>query len=101
LDIDYSNIKQNDVVLDEEWEAPVHRFFGKKLPNGKTEKEPVYVHKDFPAMMYAKVDGKITAKLINSQAELSALGKEWSDTPATFGVVGAPSFDEAMKRKAA
>lgn len=97
MDIDYSGIPQVGVILDEEWEPPQHRFFGKKLPNGKTEKEPVYVHKDFPAMMYGKVAGKVTGRIVNSQAEKDALGKDWSDTPSTFGIVGAPSFNEAHK----
>ncbi len=97
MEIDYSQIQQNDVILDEEWDPPQHRFFGKKLPNGKTEKEPVYVHKDFPAMLYSKNGKGITAKMVNSQSEIDALGKDWADTPAAFGLVTAPTFSEARK----
>ncbi len=104
-EIDYSNIQKNDVVLDEEWEPPQHRYFGKKLPNGKTEKEPVYIHSSFPAMMYAKVNGNITAKVVNTPAEKAALGDDWKDTPEKLGLITAPSFEQATQpeksRKAA
>lgn len=103
-EIDYSEIKQPQVVsANEEWEPPVHKYFGKKLPNGKTEKEPVYTHQEYPRLMYTQVDGKIKARVVASEEEKIALGAGWEKTPAAFGYIGAPSFEEAlaMKDKAA
>lgn len=104
LKIDYSEIAQSlPVNAQEEWEPPVHKYFGKKLPNGKTEKEPVYVFKAFPSMMYGLRDGKIVARVVNNQEEKDALPANWTDTPAAFGYIGAPSFEQhiAMKEAAA
>ena len=96
--IDYSGVPQQaGVVLDEDWEPPIHKFFGKKLGNGKTEKEPVYVHQKYPSLKYAKQGEKIVAKLVNSDEELKALGDGWEDTPAAFGYIGAPSFDQLQE----
>ena len=47
LEIDYSAVPSPTVENEnQEWEPPVHKYFGKKLPNGKTEREPVYVHQE-------------------------------------------------------
>lgn len=97
MNIDYSNLTPPSAArIDENWEPPPHKFFGKKLGNGKTEKEPVYVHREFPAFRYAMVDGKISAKLVNNVEELQALGAGWVDTPAKFGFIGAPSYEEHL-----
>lgn len=99
-EIDYSEIKQPQIISsNEEWEPPVHKYFGKKLPNGKTEKEPVYTHQEYPRLMYAMTDGKIKAREVNSEAEKLALGEGWEKTPAAFGYIGAPSFEETLMLK--
>lgn len=99
-EIDYSEIKQPQVIsASEEWEPPVHKYFGKKMANGKTEKEPIYIHQEYPRLMYAFVDGKIKARSVDSDAEKNALGDGWEKTPAAFGYVGAPSFEEALALK--
>lgn len=104
MKIDYSEIAiPVGAPQGEDWEPPVHKFFGKKLPNGKTEKEPVYVHQIYPAMRYGMKDGRIVARIANNERENQALLAEgFTDTPATFGYIGAPSFDEhlAIKDKA-
>lgn len=102
MKIDYSEIAAPVVTPQgDDWEPPVHKFFGKKLPNGKTEKEPVYVHQSFPAMRYGLKDGRIVARVANNERENQALMDEgFSDTPAKFGYIGAPSFEEHLALKA-
>jgi hypothetical protein len=101
LEIDYSEIQQPSQVggTRDDWEAPPRKYFGKKLENGKTEKEPVYVHQEYPRLMYAERNGKITARIVKTEAERIGLGEGWETTPAAFGYIGAPSFDEALMLK--
>lgn len=100
-EIDYSEIPQSAVHRsEEEWEPPVHKFFGKSLPNGKKEKEPVYSHQEYPRMVYAQENGKIKARIVNSDEEYAKLGDGWEKTPAVFGYIGAPSFAEHLAMKA-
>lgn len=99
-EIDYSEVMQPQIVsANEEWEPPVHKYFGKKLPNGKTEKEPVYIHQEYPRFMYTNVDGKIKARVVSSSEEQAALGPSWAKTPAEFGYIGAPSFEQTLQMK--
>lgn len=99
-EIDYSEVVPAPAVMEQtEWEPPIHKFFGKKLENGKTEKEPLYSYKQFPCLMYASKNGKITARIVKTKEELDSLGDGWSDTPASFGVVTAPSFEQALQAK--
>jgi hypothetical protein len=101
LEIDYSEVPQSNApTASEEWEPPVHKFFGKKLPNGKMEKEPVYVHQEYPRLMYALRNGKITAKIVHSDVELLSLGAGWEKNPSAFGYIGAPSFEQSLELKA-
>jgi len=103
LEIDYSEISlPAGSVQQEEWEPPVHKYFGKKLPNGKTEKEPVYSYKEYPRMMYGLRDGKIVARVVNTDEERAALPANWEPTFAAFGHISAPSFEQkiAMERTA-
>lgn len=96
LSIDYSGISKPAVhPNDEEWEAPNHVFFGRKLPGGKKEREPVYVHQSYPKMLYSQVDDRIVAKQVTSKPEQDALGDKWKESPAAFGYIGAPSFEQA------
>lgn len=98
LEIDYSQLAPTQtVILDEEWEPPQHRFFGKRLENGKQEKEPVYVHKEYPRLFYSLQGDKIVAKLVNSDSELEKLGKGWEKNPSAFGYISAPSFEQIQE----
>lgn len=98
LEIDYSEIPRNDAApLQEDWEPPIHKFFGKKDARGKMEKEPVYYHQEYPRLMYAKREDRIVAREVKSDEERAALGDGWETTPAVFGYIGAPSFEEALK----
>ena len=46
----------------------------------------------FPKMFYAS-DGRTT--IVTTQAEQDALSGAWFDSPADFGLITAPSLDEA------
>lgn len=99
-DIDYSTIPTPSVNNAEaNWEPPIHKFFGKRLPNGRMEPEPQYRYEAFPSFRYKQVNGSIQARVVRSQAEAQALGEGWTDTPAEFGYVGAPTFEEARAAK--
>lgn len=99
-EIDYSELPQEKVYdPNDDWEPPVHKFFGKKLPNGKTEKEPVYSHVEYPRMMYAEKNDRLVAKIVHSEAEMLSLGDGWKKTPADFGVITAPSFEQMIEMK--
>lgn len=100
LNIDYSAIQSPVAGQDaSEWEPPIHKFFGKKLPNGKTEREPIYSYQEYPRMLYALKNGKIQARVVNSDQEKDALGEGWEKTPAAFGYIGAPSFDQLVNMR--
>lgn len=103
LEIDYSDMPSTAAVAEiDEWEPPVHKYFGPKNPKtGKKIPEPVYVHQEYPRTMYALKDGKITARLVKSDAEVEALGAGWEKSPAKFGFISAPSYEQVqeMKRK--
>lgn len=102
LEIDYSAVPSPTVENEnQEWEPPVHKYFGKKLPNGKTEREPVYVHQEYPRLMYALQNSKITARIVHSDGERANLGEGWEPTPAAFGYIGAPSFEQNLVLKKA
>lgn len=82
------------------WETPTRKYYGKKLPDGKLEKEKPYVHQDYPAGRYAQPGGvgtPIAHKLVHSKDEDIALGPGWEKTPAAFGYIGAPSRDELAR----
>lgn len=103
LEIDYSEIAQDHIAaIQEDWEPPVHKFFGKKDARGKMEKEPIYVHQEYPRLMYAKREDRIVAREVKSEEDLQDLIErdrevKWEKNPAAFGYVGAPSFEEALK----
>ena len=101
--IDFSQIQTNQPSQDNEteWEAPPHKFFGAKDARGKTEKEPTYVYREYPRMVYGLVNDVITARIVGSEHERKALGDGWENNPAAFGHIGAPSFEQhiAMQNK--
>jgi hypothetical protein len=102
LEIDYSGIATPaQQTAQEDWEPPVHKYFGKKLANGKTEKEPIYSYQEFPRMMYGLRDGKIQARVVNSDAEKAALGDKWATNPSAFGYFTAPSFEQVLAMREA
>ena len=102
LEIDYSGMPPTAPQRqEEEWEPPVHKYFGPKDKNGKMQKEPVYVHQEYPRTFYAKQGNRIVARLVKSDEELKALGKGWEKSPAAFGFIGAPSYEEQQRINAA
>lgn len=102
-EIDYSSIvPATPNLIEDSWEAPKHVYFGKKLPNGKMEKEPVYVHQSLPAMMYGWFENRVRAAIANTRAELDDLiAAGYKDTPAAFGIITAPDAEEVARRKIA
>ena len=99
LEIDYSGISQEAVGVpdSDSWEPPIHKFFGRRQANGKMEKEPIYVHQEYPRLMYSlAAPGKIVARIAHNAADLRALGEGWEKTPAAFGYISAPSHDEHL-----
>lgn len=97
-EIDYSAVVPPAASTDtSEWEPPFHKFFGRRLENGRTEKEPIYSYKEFPAFVYAMKNGKISAKIVHSADEVKSLGEGWEKSPAAFGLVSAPSFEQNLQ----
>jgi hypothetical protein len=98
IEIDYSEVQNPGVVGGEanDWEASVHKYFGKKLENGKREKEPIYTYIEFPRMMYTLRGEKIAAKVFQCLADIEASPESWETTPAVFGYIGAPSFEQVI-----
>lgn len=100
-ELDYSEIQQPITVNPQsEWEPPRHVFFGKKLPNGKTEKEPTYQFQEFPRYVYFKKDEKITVRIANNEAEKqTALAQGAALSVSEFGMITAPSFEQILEMK--
>lgn len=104
LEIDYSAIPQTHVTTtQEDWEPPVHKFFGKKDPQtGKMEKEPTYYHQEYPRVIYKlKEDGKPKAVVVNSDQEFTAMGEGWTKSLSELGVITCPSFEQRLEMQAA
>ncbi len=104
VEIDYSTNIAPAVAPDDGWESPPRKYFGpKNAVTGKMEREPVQKFIPYPSMRYAQPDGpgtKIVTKLVMSAEEDEALKKgavKWSSTAATFGHIGAPSFEENLR----
>lgn len=91
-EIDYSAIPPPKSEPVNSWRPPRHVYFGRKDAEGNMEQEPVYKHQPYPSMRYAKVNGKIAARLVHSAEEEKALGSDWKDTPAAHGLETAPAF---------
>lgn len=101
--IDYSQIAPvADVPRSEEsWDAPRKVFFGKKNERGQMEKEPVYVHQEFPRMIYKWQEEKIIANIVHNQKEKdAALADGWEVSLAEMGVITAPSHEQILEMKA-
>lgn len=102
-EIDFTDVVQTPVVQ-QPWKPPRHVYFGPKDPaTGQQIDEPVYVRdktnpeQDFPRFLYALVGGKIKGQKVSSQAEQDALGPDWRDTPAVYGAVTAPTFEQTRQ----
>lgn len=96
LELDFTEIETPFQANNEQdWDPPIRKYFGKKDERGRMIKEPLYVHQEYPRMVYALRDKKIVAKIVQSEEALLALGEGWEKSPAAFGYIGAPSFDQA------
>lgn len=93
--IDFGDIRQ-PALPQQPWKAPRHIHFGPKNPEtGQMEDEPVYEYKPYPAMRYKPENGAIRASQVNTEAEELALGDGWYDSPAKFGAITAPTFEQS------
>lgn len=99
--IDFSSVAQPRADgIASDWDPPPHKFFGKRLPNGKSEQEPQYVYQEYPRMLYGRDGDKIRAKVVHDDESRDALLAEgYALTPAEFGVVTCPSFEDATRMR--
>lgn len=99
-DIDFGNIQQ-PAVPQQRWNPPVHKYYGPKNADGDVVPEPLYVRdktnqaQNYPCMRYKLVDGRIKAAQVNTDDEELALGDGWEDSPAKFGAITAPTFEQS------
>jgi hypothetical protein len=101
-EIDYSGVQSPSTTQVEDWEPPPHVFYGKRLPNGKSEKEPVYVYKEYPRMLYGRIEGRVRARVVNSDDEKKKLlDAGFGLSPADFGIETLPGPDEQLARNIA
>lgn len=95
MEIDTSNIQQAPAATQSSWRAPRHIYFGKKGADGVMEEEPVYAHQSFPKMIYKMRGEVVLAEIVNNTVEhQDKLTAGWRDSPADFGIITAPSFDQ-------
>ena len=95
MEIDTSLIKQEPSGTPQTWRPPRHVFFGKKGTDGQMEEEPTYVYQAFPCMLYKPLDGKLSAVLVHNDEDKAArIAEGYADSPAKFGVITAPSFEQ-------
>ena len=82
-----------------------HVYVGPKDPEtGEMMEEPVYVHKNVPAMLYhPEWPGWPTAgKVFDTEQEMAeALADGWMKSPADAGVLTAPSLEQLEEQKLA
>lgn len=100
--IDFSEIQQSIPANPnaENWEPPRHVFYGKRdQQTGRMESEPRYQYQPYPQMLFAKVGEKIRAVVVQNADEAQKKRAEgYEDSPAAFGVVTAPTFDEVHSK---
>lgn len=96
MEIDYSGIKEVQVITPSTWRPPRHVYFGKKDPNtGMMEEEPQYIHQDYPRMIYLKKEDRIVADVVADEVTYAAKKAEgWVDSPAAYGIITCPSFEQ-------
>jgi len=59
------------------------------------EDEPVYVHQEYPKMLYKVIGEKLTAAIVNDDESLEKRTSDgWVTSPALLGILTAPSFDQ-------
>ena len=98
--IDYSEVVSTPSQTVDEWEPPVHKYFGPKdAKTGKMKSEPVYQHQEYPRTVYAKKGDKIQARLVASDAEFKSLGAGWTKNLMELGYYSAPSQEQLLEMR--
>lgn len=106
IEIDYSDafpaLTEADAA-NANWEPPPHVYYGKRMANGKSEKEPQYVYQEFPRMLYKpKPDGMLRAKVVNDAAAKNLLLNDgWGLGPSDFGLETCPGRPDVIAAAAA
>lgn len=99
-EIDYSAVLPPPIETPETWEGPPHVFYGKRMANGKSEKEPVYVYQEYPRMLYGDVEGRIRAAVVKTDEEKQALlDKGYKLSPADWGIETCPGVETVNARR--
>lgn len=98
MEIDYSEVPQAPATTQSRWIPPRHVYFGPKdAETGQMLPEPHYEHQDFPCFLYKQENGKTKARIVKNADEKTALSADgWAATPAAFGVVTTPSFEQRI-----
>lgn len=96
--IDFGAVVQQQVKQARAKPVP-HVYFGPKDPEtGEPLPEPVYEHQEFPKVMYTLENGQPRGIQVDSLEQLDALDPaKWFDTPAKFGLITAPTFDQSRQ----
>lgn len=99
--IDLSALPEPVVENQISWDPPKHTYFGKRLPDGKMTKEPVYTHQEYPRVVYTQ-DGpnELRAHYVESDEQLEAI-EGWRANPGEFGVFTAPSQEQLQAQREA
>ena len=64
------------------------------------EERPIYVHQEYPRMMYKVIDGVIVADLVHDDTSKTLrLGAGWVKNVAELGLLTAPSFEQLLEMK--
>lgn len=101
-EIDYSGVTPPPPTTESDWEPPPHVYYGKRLPNGKSEKEPVYTYQEYPRMLYGRIEGRIRAKVVtNAEEKKKYLDAGYGLGPADFGIETLPGPDLQNERRIA
>lgn len=99
-EIDYSAIPPAPAATQPSgWKPPRHVYFGPKdKDTGTMLDEPVYVHQEYPKMLYKMEGDRLLGAIVNSASERVARGDAWKESPADFGVFTAPSYQQMLEQ---
>lgn len=100
--IDDSEIKEVPSFKPSRWAPPRHVYFGPKDPDtGEPLPEPTYVYKEFPLMLY-KLEGRKLKVVVAKDGDEKGdrIGQGYRLSPADWGIVTCPSFDQLIEIRA-
>lgn len=103
VEIDYSDIPEVQVAKSQnKWVPPRHVYFGPKDADGSPLPEPVYEHQEYPRAMYIRAGEKLKAGIAKDETQCrEMMEKGYKKSLADFGIITAPSFDQAKAMREA